>query len=122
MNVFEKLKNGESVDMTILQCLNDLSSKKYYGTTTLIDVLRGSQSKKILSGGLEAIDGYSKLSGLSREDLTFIIEWLISNGYILQTKGPYPVLHPTNKGINYAEYMTNQKLHALRRALEKPST
>ncbi len=117
--------NGNDLNqviVTILQCLNDLSSKKYYGTTTLIDVLRGSQSKKILSGGLEAIDGYSKLSGLSREDLTFIIEWLISNGYILQTKGPYPVLHPTNKGINYAEYMTNQKLHALRRALEKPST
>lgn len=117
--------NGNDLNhviVTILQCLNDISAKRYYGATTLVDVLRGSQSKKIHDGGLDAIDGYSTLSGLSRDDLAFIIEWLISNGYILQTKGLYPVLHPTSKGINYSENMTNQKLHVLKRALEKPST
>lgn len=116
--------NGNDLNqviVTILQCLSDISAKKYYGATTLVDVLRGSQSKKIQDGGLDAINGYNALSGLSRDDLAFVIEWLISNGYILQTKGLYPVLHPTNKGINYSENMTNQKLYVLKRALEKPS-
>ena len=116
--------NGNDLNqviVTILQCLNDISAKRYYGATTLIDVLRGSQSKKIRDGDLDESDGYNSLSELSRDDLTFMIEWLISNGFILQTKGLYPVLHPTNKGINYSENMTNQKLHVLKRALEKPS-
>ena len=100
---------------------NDISSRKYYGITVLVDVLRGSQSKKLLDGGLNLVDGYGKLTRISREDLSFIVEWLISNGFILQTKGQYPVLHPTNKGINYNTEMTTRLLNALKRELEKPS-
>ncbi|MBO6054872.1 MAG: UvrD-helicase domain-containing protein [Oscillospiraceae bacterium] len=109
------------VIVTILQCLNDISAKKYYGITVLVDVLRGSQSKKLLDGGLNLVDGYGKLTRISREDLSFIVEWLISNGFILQTKGQYPVLHPTNKGINYNTEMTTRLLNTLKRELEKPS-
>lgn len=109
------------VIVTILQCLNDISARKYYGITVLVDVLRGSQSKKLLDGGLNLVDGYGKLTRISREDLSFIVEWLISNGFILQTKGQYPVLHPTNKGINYTTEMTTRLLNTLKRELEKPS-
>lgn len=110
------------VIMTILQGLNDISTKKYYSMTVLIDVLRGSQSGKLMAGELNLVEEYGKLTEIGREDLTFIIEWLISKGYILQTKGLYPVLHPTNKGINYNNSMTTSQLKALKRELEKSST
>ncbi len=119
--VFYQGNDLNQVIVTILQCLNDISFRKYYGITVLVDVLRGSQSKKLLDGGLNLVDGYGELTRISREDLSFIVEWLISNGFILQTKGQYPVLHPTNKGINYNTEMTTRLLNALKRELEKPS-
>lgn len=103
----------------ILQTLLDVSKEKYYGVSMLTDVLRGSENKELLSAGLDKLNGYGQLKNISREDLTFIIEWLINKGYILQTKGPYPVLHPTNKGMHFSEETSSQQLHALKRALEK---
>lgn len=102
---------------TILDTLSELSEKKFYGVTMLVDVLRGSQNKKIHSDGLDQIDGYGKLSEISRADVEFIVEWLIENGYILKTKGMYPVLHPTYNGEHYNEVITRQKLLALKKKL-----
>lgn len=103
---------------TILQGLSELSQRKYYGLTMLIDVLRGSQSKKVLSEHLDLCKEYGKLSEIKRDDVQFLAEWLIENGYIRQTRGPYPVLHPTYHGAHYSEIMTRQKLQALKRKLE----
>lgn len=102
---------------TILDTLSKLSGKKFYGVTMLVDVLRGSQNKKIRSDGLDQIDGYGKLSEIKRDDVEFIVEWLIENGYILKTKGMYPVLHPTYNGEHYSEVITRQKLLALKKKL-----
>ena len=102
----------------ILQTLSDVSAKKFYGITTLTDILRGSQSKKVLAAGLDKLGGYGKLSNMPREDVQFIIEWLIRKGFILQTKGMYPVLHPTYNGQHYHDTITRQKLLALKRELE----
>ena len=55
---------------------------------------------------------------LKRDDVQFLVEWLIENEYIRQTRGPYPVLHPTYNGKHYGEVITRQKLQALRRKLE----
>ena len=55
------------------------------------------------------------------EDVNNLINWLIRKGFILQTKGQYPVLHPTYKGLHYNEIMTSQQLHALKRELEGDS-
>ena len=101
----------------ILNTLSKVSTKKYYGITMLVDILRGSQNKKIRGDGLDQIDGYGKLSEIRRDDLEFIVEWLIENGYILKTKGMYPVLHPTYNGEHYIEVITRQKLLALKKKL-----
>ena len=93
--------------------MSSISEKKYYGTTILIDVLRGSKSKKIISAGLDEVKEYGTLCGFGRDDLSAIIEWLIENHFILQTKGPYPVLHPTYDGIHYDETMTSAKMKKL---------
>lgn len=97
----------------ILQCLSHVSEKKYYGVTTLVDILRGSRSQKIKEGHLDQIPEYASLQGVSREDLTLMIEWLIENHFILQTRGPYPVLHPTYDGMHYDEKITQVKLKKL---------
>ena len=104
---------------TILNCLSHVSETKFYGLTTLIDILRGAKSKKILDAQLDKIPEYSALNNISREDLISIIEWLIENHFILQTKGAYPVLHPTYDGIHYKETMTQAKLEKLSKFLHK---
>ncbi len=97
----------------ILQCLSHVSEKKYYGITTLVDVLRGAQSKKITEADLDKVSEYASLKGINRGDLVVIIEWLIENHYMLKTKGMYPVLHPTYEGMHYDETITTNKLKKL---------
>ena len=103
---------------SILQTLDEVSRKNYYGETMLADVLRGSKSKKIIAAGLDQCEGYGKLTGIKRSDVIFLIDWLIENEYIRKTKGMYPVLHPTYNGSHYGEIITRQKLQALKRKLE----
>jgi DNA helicase-4 len=105
---------------TILLCLSEISKNKYYGTTTLIDVLRGSKSKKIITAGLDLVSTYAQLQTISRDDLLTIIEWMIDNKLILKTNHPtYPVLHPTYEGQHYGEFVTVGKLKKLLSVLNK---
>ena len=97
----------------ILQCLLHISQKKYYGIMILVDVLRGSQNKKLIGANLDQIPEYGALKHINREDLIAIIEWLIENHFILRTKGSYPVLHPTYDGIHYDQTITAGKLKKL---------
>lgn len=112
--------NLNDIVYTILQCLFHMSEKKYYGVTMLIDILRGANSKRILSSRLDKIPEYGKLRHVFRDDLSTIIEWMIDNHFILKTKHPrYPVLHPTYDGMHYNETMTVNKLKTLLKLLER---
>ena len=117
--VYYKGKDLNETLVNILQTLSDISEKKYYGKTVLINVLRGSKDKKIISEALDKVDCFGKLADVDWDDIQYIIEWMITKGFILRTKGSYPVLHPTYKGLHYGEIMSSQQLHALRRELEK---
>ncbi|MGN0179134.1 MAG: UvrD-helicase domain-containing protein [Monoglobaceae bacterium] len=112
-SVFYAEKDLNDVLYTVLNCLSHISEKKYYGITVLVDVLRGSQSKKIMDAGLNHITEYASLKEIDRESLVAIIEWAIDNHLILQTKGMYPVLHPTYEGLHYNETITANKLKKL---------
>ena len=81
--------------------------------------MRGADSYIIRSDKLYSLEAYGSLSNVGREDVSYLIEWLIGKQFILQTKGKYPVLHPTYKGMHYEETMTRQQLYALRKELEK---
>ncbi|MBR6934082.1 MAG: UvrD-helicase domain-containing protein [Clostridia bacterium] len=98
---------------TVLQCLLDISRRRYYGVTILTDVLRGSENKRIKADKLDLVKGYGQLAHLRREQVAALIEWLIGQHYILQTKGSYPVLHPTYEGIHYSESITAGKIRNL---------
>ena len=102
---------------TILQCLLNVSQKNFYGLNIFLDVLRGATSKKIKDAKLFEIPEYGKLQFVSREKLTIIIEWMIDKHFILKTKGMYPVLHPTNEGIHYDEYLTIKMIKELEEIL-----
>ena len=107
---------------TILLGLSHISETHYYGTTLLIDVLRGSESKRISDTGLNLLPEYGKLKTISHETLFSIIEWMIENHYILKTKHPkYPVLHPTYEGTHYDETITINKLKKLLTILQNNS-
>jgi DNA helicase-4 len=105
---------------TVIQCLSNISAKRYYGVNILIDVLRGASSKRIQEAQLDGIPEYGALKHVRRETLTYIVEWLIEQNFILKTKGMYPVLHPTYNGQHYAETMTNAKLKKLSVYLANP--
>ena len=106
---------------TVLQCLSDISQRHYYGVTVLTDVLRGSENKRIKSDKLDLVSEYGKLEHIKRERVVAIIEWLIEQKYILQTKGPYPVLHPTYEGTHYSESITSGKVRNLIKVLDENS-
>lgn len=118
-SVFYAEKDLNDVLHTVLQCLSHISDKKYYGVSVLVDVLRGSQSKKIMDAGLNRITEYALLKEIDRESLVAIIEWAIDNHLILKTKGMYPVLHPTYEGLHYNETITANKLKKLFDYLQK---
>ncbi len=107
-----------SIACTILNCLNHISVRHYYGISMLTDVLRGANHQRIIASGLDKVAEYGKLEDVSREDVIAIIEWLIDNHYILRTKhSMYPVLHPTYDGMHYDETMTIGKLKKLHNKL-----
>jgi len=113
-NVIYEGNDLNEIIYIILETLFLISEKKYYGITTLIDVLRGSHSKKILNAKLNELSKYGKLNYVGREQLEVIIEWLIDEHYILKTKHPkFPVLHPTYEGMHYNETITLNKLKKL---------
>ena len=100
-----------------LKCLSQISKKKYYGVSILVDCLRGAKSKKIYDAGLDQVSTYGELMFLPREYVTLIVEWLIQEEYILQTKSYYPVLHPTIKGIQYHKNVDVNTLMRLKQYL-----
>ena len=102
----------------ILQCLLDISENRFYSEQMLADVLRGVEDEHVLSVNFDLLDCFGKLSKLKREDILYIIQWLIGKGLILRTKGRYPVLHPTYKGLHYSENMSKPQLLYLKRRLQ----
>lgn len=109
--------------IVILECLNHVSERKYYGINVLADVLRGAHSKKLISANLDLVLEYGLLNSIPRETVIYMIEWLILNGFILKTKSNYPVLHTTYNGLHYSETMTNGKLNKLQSyLLEREAT
>ena len=116
--VLYKENDLNDIIVTILQCISDVSEIKFYGTNILVDILRGADSAKIKSEKLNELEEYDKLSSIGRADLYFIIDWLIKHKFLLQTKGKYPVLHPTYGGVHYKDNISKKMLESLESELK----
>ncbi len=117
--VLYKGHNLNNVIITILQCVANISKFHFYGVTTIVDILRGSQREKLKRVGLDNIEEYGKLASVPRDDLNLIIDWMIEKHYLLRTRGNYPVIHMTYDGYHYNETVTVATLVNLKRKLEK---
>lgn len=104
---------------TIVKALQNVSKDKFYGVTTLTEVLRGTNNKKIFDNQLHTIKEFGALKEMPHETIVSVVEWMISEHLILKTKGKYPVLHSTYEGLHYSEKITVQKLKKLKKYLEE---
>jgi len=101
----------------ILNCVKEISEKRFFGKQILMNVLRGYSNLKITEHKLEQTLNYGKLSYINRYELDLIIDWLISKDFILQRNKLYPVIHITYSGNNYLEVITKTQLTNLARLL-----
>lgn len=105
--------NFEGIDVTeeaqkILSCI--VRTKERYGVKTIVEVLRGSKSEKIMRLGLDKLSTYN-ISSSSEKRLREIINHLIISSYLYSTDDGYPVLKLTaaSKEILYGNETVEMK-------------
>ena len=89
------LDKSEMIDITveaqkILSCVYRANER--YGTSTIIQTLRGSRNKKLLDYGLDQISTYGIMKEYTEHTLREIIMTLVSREYIYITADKFPVL------------------------------
>ncbi|MBQ2082089.1 MAG: hypothetical protein II468_00425, partial [Lachnospiraceae bacterium] len=107
---------------SVICAVQDISRIRYYGLTLLCDFLRAVENYKITDNGLDKLPQYGIFKKYSYYTIRSIVEWMISEHYLLQTKGNYPVLHSTYEGLHYSESINEGKLKRLKRYLEVVTT
>ncbi len=78
----------------IISCV--VRTEERYGKTTIIEVLRGGKSQKILQNDLDKVKTYG-ISQTNEKRLRDIIESLVFSGHLRETDGQYPSLKTTEK-------------------------
>lgn len=79
------LNRGIMVDksedaMKVISCI--VRMKRSYGINMIVDVLRGSKNKKVISLGFNSLSTYGIMKNYKSEDLKIFINTLISHGYL----------------------------------------
>jgi ATP-dependent DNA helicase RecQ len=69
-----------------------------FGVTRVVEILRGSQSKAILSQGAEGCESYGLCRDFSKTTVTHIVKDLIDSGHLAVIGQEYPVLDLTRLG------------------------
>ncbi len=96
------LDDREIVEVTtqaqmVLSCLKRIGEN--YGKQMLMKVLAGSKEQKLRALGFERLSTYGLMKNQSQKETMQLIEYLISNGYLLTVNGEYPILKVTERGI-----------------------
>ncbi|HFC9374555.1 TPA: DNA helicase RecQ [Enterococcus faecium] len=96
------LDDREIVEVTteaqmVLSCLKRMGEN--YGKQMLMKVLAGSKEQKLQALGFGHLSTYGLMKNQSQKETMQLIEYLISNGYLLIINGEYPVLKVTERGI-----------------------
>ncbi len=97
------LNETESQDITletqkILSCIYRMEQR--FGSNVVIDVLKGSNSKRIISLNFHKLSTYGLMKEYDKETLKDIISCLISDGYINIVGDQYPVLNISQSGFS----------------------
>lgn len=92
----------EEIDVTlevqmILSCIN--KSGQRFGRSIIVDALRGSKNKRVLSFRLDKLKTYGLMTNYSKEQIDLFMNKLIAEGYLHKTEEKYPILKLTNLSI-----------------------
>ena len=96
------LNEGEEIDRTldaqkVLSCVYRM--KRPYGIGVVVDVLRGSKSKKIIDLEFDKLSTYGLMKDYTKDDLKEFINTLIAHGYLGMTPSDYPTIFVTNTSL-----------------------
>lgn len=113
------LSEIEKTDITtdtkkILSCIQRM--KQRYGTGLVTDVLKGSKSTKIKNLGFDNLSTYGILKDYSKNTISELISFLITEGYINSVGSKYPVLK-LNPSAN--DVLFENKQVFIKRKIEK---
>ena len=94
-NCLNCLTEFETVDATmeakaIIQCIRDCY--RDFGLSTIVDILKGSKSQKVLSRHLDENSQYGALASESIAKIRQIMNEMLVYGYLEMTDDEYPVL------------------------------
>lgn len=97
------LSEIEKSDITIeaqkiLSCIYRMGER--FGGNVVIDVLKGSSNKRIMSLNFHKLSTYGIMKEYDKETLKEMISYLISDGYINVVGDKYPVLNISQSGHN----------------------
>lgn len=110
------LDDVELVDETIvaqkiLSCVFRLQER--FGVKHVIDVLRGSKSKPVISKGHDALSTYGLMAEYTETDLRYYIDAIIRQGFLRISEGEYPIVQwtPSSRSVvfNGAKVMLRKK-------------
>lgn len=110
------------VVFNILCALQNISKVRFYGFKVLCAVLHGDDIDRPNAAEIKSIPEFGIYKDMSMSEIRSIVEWMISEHYILVTKANYPVLHSTYEGLHYSESITVNKLKKLKKMLEEEIT
>ncbi|MDR1399039.1 MAG: DNA helicase RecQ [Treponema sp.] len=91
----------ESIDITIpaqkiISCIYRIEQRgRRFGKLMIIDILRGSKSKKVLQNHLDTLSTYGIMADTSVHRIRTIVDHLVKEGYLALSDDEYPVLSPS---------------------------
>ena len=83
----------------VFDCLHSLDARNFHhlGKTIIIQILRGSEAKKIIEWRLDKLPRYGELSSRSQKQVETVVDALIQQEYLEVEKGDYPTISLTEK-------------------------
>ncbi|WP_338470442.1 DNA helicase RecQ [Niallia sp. XMNu-256] len=96
------LDHREKVDITreaqmIFSCCKRMGER--FGATLIAQVLKGSNQKRIRELGFQELSTYGLLRTYREKDIVDMINYLLSEDYLLLTDGKYPVIKIAPKAV-----------------------
>ncbi|MDT2829308.1 DNA helicase RecQ [Vagococcus carniphilus] len=97
------LDDRESVDITIdaqkvLSCVKRMGEK--FGKSLVGKVLTGSKDQKITQWHFEELTTYGLMKEWTQKEVVQLIDYLTAEEYLIPSKGQYPLLSVSDKGID----------------------
>ncbi|AEF80191.1 DNA helicase RecQ [Leadbettera azotonutricia] len=102
----------------IISCVYRLKQRnRAFGKVMIIDILKGSRSEKVVSQGFDTLSTWGIMREASAHRIRAILDWLVEEGYLLQSAGEYPVIE---MGIKAGDFLKGSKPLMMMLAKEAP--